>query len=69
MIRDKDVTGDITITVEGVADITPPETAISIRTHTFKSFLNNITFGLFFKETQTVYVTVNDRGSRIDKVA
>ena len=69
VIRDKDVTGDITITVEGVADITPPETEISIRTHTFKSFLNNITFGLFFKETQTVYVTVNDRGSGIDKVA
>lgn len=62
------VNGDLNITVEGVADITPPNAEITIGTNKFNSFLNTITFGLFFKKTQTVTVTASDAGSGIDKV-
>ncbi len=62
------VSEDITITVEGVADITPPEVEVSIRGNSFKEFLNRITFGLCFKETQTVEVKTGDEGSGIKKV-
>ncbi len=54
------VKSDLTITVEGVADITPPEAEITIGENRFKSFLNTVTFGLFFKNTQTVTVTAAD---------
>lgn len=43
---------DTNITVEGVADITAPDTEIKVSNKTWKSILNTITFGLFFKETQ-----------------
>ena len=48
----RDVSEDLVITVEGVADITAPEVEVSIRGNSFKEFLNRITFGLFFKQTQ-----------------
>ena len=63
-----DVSEDLVITVEGVADITAPEVEVSIRGNSFKEFLNRITFGLFFKQTQTVEVKADDFGSGIKKV-
>ena len=63
-----DVSEDLVITVEGVADITPPEVEVSIRGNSFKEFLNKITFGLFFKETQEVWVKAEDEGSGVKKV-
>lgn len=62
------VTSDIFVTVFGVADITAPEVEVSIRGNKFKEFLNRITFGLFFKETQTVQITAADNGSGIKNV-
>lgn len=62
-----EVTGDLTIAVEGVADVTAPEAEISVGTKKFTSFLNTITFGLFFKKTQTVTVTATDAGSGVNK--
>ena len=62
------VTSDIVITVFGVADITPPTAEIAIGTNKFNSFMNTITFGLFFKKTQTVTVTASDNGSGLEKV-
>ena len=62
------VTSDIVITVFGVADITPPAAEITISTNKFNSFMNTITFGLFFKKTQTVTVTASDNGSGLEKV-
>ena len=62
------VTSDIVITVFGVADITPPAAEITISTNRFNSFMNTITFGLFFKKTQTVTVTASDNGSGLEKV-
>ena len=64
----RDVSEDLVITVEGVADITAPEVEVSIRGNSFKEFLNRITFGLFFKETQSVEVKADDFGSGIKKV-
>lgn len=48
-------------------DTNAPTGSISIGTHNWNSFLNTITFGLFFKETQTVSVTANDAESGVDK--
>lgn len=64
----RDVSEDLVITIEGVADITAPEVEVSIRGNSFKEFLNRITFGLFFKQTQTVEVKAHDFGSGIRKV-
>ena len=61
------VTSDIVVTVFGVADITPPAAEITISTNKFNSFMNTITFGLFFKKTQTVTVTASDNGSGLSK--
>ena len=55
------------ITVEGVADITAPDTEIKVSNKTWKSILNKITFGLFFKETQKAEITATDEGSGVDK--
>ena len=64
----RNVSVNLVITVEGVADITAPEVEVSIRGNSFKEFLNRITFGLFFKQTQTVEVKAHDFGSGIRKV-
>ena len=59
---------NIEITVEGVADITPPTAEITLGTNKCNTFLNNITFGLFFKETQDVRITANDKGVGMDAI-
>ncbi len=41
-------------------DIEKPTGRISLDTNEWKAFLNNITFGLFFKDTQTVTITAAD---------
>ncbi len=60
------VGSDIYVTVFGVEDITPPDAEISVGTNKFKEFLNTVSFGLFFKKTQTVTVTASDNGSGIN---
>lgn len=64
----RNVSENLVITVEGVADITAPEVEVSICGNSFKEFLNRITFGLFFKQTQKVEVKAHDFGSGIRKV-
>ena len=59
---------NIVITVEGVADITPPTAEITLGTNKWNTFLNNITFGLFFKETQDVTITAADNGSGVNTI-
>lgn len=41
-------------------DITAPTGEMSVGTNKWKGFLNTITFGLFFKDTQTVTITATD---------
>ena len=64
------VTGDTVITVEGVADVTAPNVEIKVKENGWTQFLDTITFGILFKETQDVTVTASDvnTGSGIDKV-
>ena len=59
---------NIEITVEGVADITPPTAEITLGTNKWNTFLNNITFDLFFKETQEVNITAADNGSGVNTI-
>ena len=63
----KNIQKDTGITVEGVADITAPDTEIKVSNKTWKSILNKITFGLFFKETQKAEITATDEGSGVNK--
>lgn len=43
-----------------VTDSTDPVGDITVSEHTWKRFLNSITFGLFFKDTQKVTITASD---------
>ena len=63
----KNIQKDTNIIVEGVADITAPDTEIKVSNKTWKSILNTITFGLFFKETQKAEITATDEGSGVNK--
>ena len=60
----KELAADATVTsIELKAqweDITAPTGEIGIGTNSWKAFLNKITFGLFFKDTQTVTITASD---------
>ena len=50
---------DMTVTAQW-KDSEKPTGEIKISENSWKAFLNNITFGLFFKDTQTVTVTATD---------
>ena len=51
--------GTFIYTIE-IPDTTAPAGEIKIAENSWKTFLNDITFGLFFKDTQTVTITAND---------
>ena len=53
------VTGNMTLTAKW-KDSEKPTGEIKISKNSWKSFLNNITFGLFFKDTQTVTINAAD---------
>lgn len=59
---------NITVTVEGVLDNTAPTAEIRLGTHTWNSFLNTVTLGLFFKDTQSVTIIAEDTGSLVNKI-
>lgn len=57
-----------TVTVEGVAlDKTVPTAEIQLGENKWTTFLNKITFGLFFKDTQTVTIDAVDNESGVAK--
>ena len=56
-----------TITVEGVADGVAPAAEIAVKENQWKNFLNNISFGLFYKESQDVTITATDGGIGVDR--
>ena len=55
---------NITITAQW-KDSEKPTGEIRISENSWKSFLNNITFGLFFKDTQTVTITAADNSGEV----
>ncbi len=61
----KTITGTVTVTV--VSTLAPTGT-VTVAANKWTGFLNQITFGLFFKETQTVSVTVDDSLSGVDRI-
>ena len=58
---------DLTITAQW-RDIAVPTGEIKIAENGWKSFLNTITFDLFFKDTQTVTVTAADNSGKAVKI-
>ncbi len=50
-------------------DVTAPTGKITLGTNIWNDFLHNITFGLFFKETQTISVTAEDAESGVREIA
>ncbi len=50
-------------------DITAPTGEITLKDNKWNEFLNNITFGLFFKETQSITITAADTESGIKEIA
>ncbi len=54
------------VSVEGL-DVTAPTGELTIGENSWNKFLNTITFGIFFKETQTVDVTTADTESGVLK--
>lgn len=61
----KVVKGEVTVTV---VDTVAPTGTVTVSTKSWTEFLNNITFGLFFKETQTVSVNASDNLSGVAKI-
>ena len=51
---------DVVIVVNGVADIAAPTVEIRVQENRWDAFLSAITFNLFFRQTQTVTITVPD---------
>ena len=62
------VESEQTVTVEGIADITAPTGEITLGVNKWNQFLNTITFGLFYKDTQTVSISGADFGSGVNNV-
>ena len=58
---------DLTVTAQW-RDIAVPTGEIKIAENGWKSFLNTITFSLFFKDTQTVTVTAADNSGKAVKI-
>lgn len=65
-----DIQVDKTITAEGVRDTTPPTGEISVANNTWKSVLNTVTFGRFFKDSKIVTINPTDAesGSKLDTI-
>ena len=51
-----------------IFDNTPPTGTVKIGNNSFAKFLNTITFGYFFKDTQTATVTASDNGSGVASI-
>lgn len=62
------VQGDLNIVLEGVDDTTPPKAEITVGTKKFTSFMNSVTFGLFFKDRQAVEITADDNSGDAVKI-
>ena len=62
------VEDDLVIEVTGIVDTAVPEASITVAENTWHEFLNTVTFGLFFKQTQDVTITATDVGSGIGKI-
>ena len=58
----------VQLAVKASPDTQPPTGKIEVEDNSWTSFLNAITFGLFFKEEKNVTITAEDEGSGVDKI-
>ncbi len=56
------------VAVDGL-DVTLPTGEITLKDNKWNEFLNNITLGLFFKETQSIAITADDTESGVKEIA
>jgi len=56
------------VTAVTVADTIAPTGEINISGNIFTDFLSTITFGLFYRSSQTINITAQDVGSGVDKI-
>lgn len=57
-----------TKTLSILDDVTAPEIEIKVENNSFKTFIKNITFGLFFKENVDINIIAEDSESGIEKI-
>ncbi len=63
------VTGEeVSVTVK-LDKTAPGNITVSTQTNTFREFMNTITFGLFFKDTQEVTISAADVGSGVKEIS
>ena len=62
------VSTEVSITVR-LDKTAPGSVTVGTQTDTFREFLNTITFGLFFKDTQTVTISAADTGSGVKEIS
>ena len=55
--------------IQGIADITAPTGSITVDGNSWTEFLNMITFGNYFKDTQDVTITAEDEGSGVNTIS
>lgn len=56
--------GNVTVTATYADDKTAPTGTITVKNNGWTEFLNSITFGVFFKETQEVTITAQDNSGQ-----
>lgn len=59
---------DINLTVDGVADITPPEASIILGDNIWSKFYGSVASALYFKTAQSFEITADDKGSGVNKI-
>ena len=64
----ENIRSDKTVTVTGIVPVSAPQVIVTVADSSWREFLNTVTFGLFFKDTQSVTVSAVDEVIGIDKV-
>lgn len=81
-VSGKEVKNDYKVTVTGkgnyigtvdviykITDSQPPTGTIKVAANQWQELLNSLSFGIFYKEKQTVTITAEDEGSGVDTVS
>lgn len=64
----KNYTGTVDV-VYKITDSAPPTGTIKVAKNEWKSLINKLTFGIFYKTRQTVTITAADEGSGVEQVS
>lgn len=64
----KNARRNVTVTVEGVGDITSPDLEINLGENVWNKFTNDLKDNLYFAAKQQITVSAQDNGSGLDKI-